>query len=77
MGHGACVTRLLEGDANVDAINSFGHDPLENIIERSPAVAKQRARLLAGKRQKPLPPPLQKCMDLLVAAQEAKRSPED
>ncbi|KAH8075799.1 hypothetical protein JL720_10507 [Aureococcus anophagefferens] len=73
MGHGGCAARLLAGDANVDAINSFGHDPLENIIERSPAVAKQKARLLAGKRQKPLPPQLQACMDLLIAAQAEKR----
>ena len=71
MGFPDVVERLLEADANPDALNEYGHDPLDNIIERAPVIAKQKARLLAGKRQKPLPAPLQAAMDLLRAAQAA------
>ncbi|KAH8044537.1 hypothetical protein JL721_12817 [Aureococcus anophagefferens] len=60
------------GDA-LDAARILYDCGADNIIERSPAVAKQKARLLAGKRQKPLPPQLQACMDLLIAAQAEKR----
>ena len=65
MGHADATARLIEGEANVDALNGQGYDPLDNILERSPCVAKQRARLLAGKRPKPLPGPLRATVQLL------------
>ena len=65
MGHADATARLIEGEANIDALNGQGYDPLDNILERSPCVAKQRARLLAGKRPKPLPGPLRATVQLL------------
>ena len=76
MGHAEATARLIEGEANVDALNGFGHDPLDNILERSPCVAKQRARLLAGKRPKPLPGPLRATVQILEAARVRRSSGE-
>ena len=76
MGHSAATARLIEGEANVDALNGFGHDPLDNILERSPCVIKQKARLLAGKRPKPLPGPLRATVQILEAARVRRSSGE-
>ena len=29
------TARLIEGEANIDALNGQGYDPLDNILERS------------------------------------------
>ena len=67
MGHADATARLIEGEANVDALNGQGcarpprQHPGAVAVRREAA----RARLLAGKRPKPLPGPLRATVQLL------------
>ncbi|KAJ8604115.1 hypothetical protein CTAYLR_001784 [Chrysophaeum taylorii] len=72
MGNCDCVACLLRGGANAEAINALGLTPLDNVKERSPLLVKNKNRVLAGRRPKPLPDGMRETIQLLEHARSLR-----